>query len=109
MSVGLRATGYLNSVDTDWGLVPGNTKFVETYEPYKVTAENVGPLIIISKGFIDLITEKRYFANVIRFYERDGHRFMSFQADNGSWIWELFDAHWENTSGVEVYIGRWPD
>jgi len=27
----------------------------------------------------------------------------------GRWTWELFDAHWANGKGPDVYIGRWPD
>lgn len=26
-----------------------------------------------------------------------------------SWTWELFDAHWWDGRGPEIYIGRWPD
>jgi len=26
-----------------------------------------------------------------------------------SWTWELFEAHWEDGSGPEIYVGRWPD
>lgn len=25
------------------------------------------------------------------------------------WTWELFDAHWSDGRGPDIYIGRWPD
>lgn len=35
-----------------------------------------------------------------------GHRFLRIDANNGSWTWELFEAHWADGHPPNVYIGR---
>lgn len=36
---------------------------------------------------------------------------MFFHLEYGAqtWTWELFDAHWWDHKGPQVYVGRWPD
>lgn len=39
----------------------------------------------------------------------DGRRFAYIDYDGRRWTWELFDAHFTDGQGPEIYIGKWPD
>lgn len=40
----------------------------------------------------------------------DGERlFFHLEHEGQRWTWELFDAHWWDHKGSQIYIGRWPD
>ena len=46
--------------------------------------------------------------------EEDARMFLHIYAGNGSWTYELFEAHWRGESPYGVadavaYLGRWPD
>lgn len=105
----------VHEIECDWGTFGDPPLIVADYQAGTITVENASPLILVSKAFVDRggtvpgIRE----SEITSVYERDGRRFMMFTASNGTWTWELFDAHWagrEASDGLaSVYIARWPD
>ncbi len=94
----------------DWGGF-GEPVFVWNYETQTVTVENVAPLVLVSKGFADgrSLPNDPWWGEIATFYTNAGRRLMRITAANGSWIWELYDTHWDDGEPSNVYIGRWRD
>jgi hypothetical protein len=110
MSVELRVVG--DEIVCDWGAFGDPPLIQWNYETNTTTVENVAPLILVSRGFADNFATtpaKQAAAEVTAFYTAEGRRFMRITADNGSWVWELHEAHWDDGEKCSVYIGRWRD
>lgn len=96
----------------DWGVISDPPIIRLNSETETTTVENVGPLVLVSTDLVDNPgPEERHrrWSDLSTFYADGDRRFMRITAANGSWIWELFDAHWEDGEPSNVYIGRWRD
>lgn len=94
----------------DWGIF-GDPPCIR-WNDNSIIVQNVAPLILVSKTFADdesCSARKHLWAACVNFYTESDRRFMRIDVDNGTWIWELFDAHWEDGEPSNVYIGRWRD
>lgn len=105
--------GCRHDIECDWGTFGDPPLVVMDYLTHTTTIENAAALILVSKTFADrggLPTDFCQADNDVTTFYADGRRrFMRFDADNGSWTWELFDAHWWDGHDPNVYVGRWPD
>lgn len=105
--------GCRHDIECDWGTFSDPPLFVTNYVVDTTTVDNVAPLILVSKHFADTCgRDPCTTSDVITDFHTDdaGRRFMTLSADNGSWTWELFEAHWEDGQGPEnMFVGRWPD
>lgn len=105
--------GCRHDIECDWGTFDDPPLIVHDYLAETTTVENAEPLILVSKAWIDrgctLPDGCSPDMSVATTYTKNGHRFLRQEADNGSWTWELFDAHWADGYEPNVYVGRWPD
>lgn len=106
-------TGCRHDVESDWGTFGDPPLVVRDCETDTTKIENAAPLILVGRKFVDsggeLPPRAGYVMDVCTFYADGVRRFMRFDADNGSWTWELFEAHWADGHPPSVYVGRWPD
>ncbi|MCC9182584.1 hypothetical protein [Mycolicibacterium mageritense] len=100
-----------HGIECDWGKFGDPPLVVRDYLAKTTTVEGVSPLILVSKSFADrgAMPSDCGGWDISRFYTESGRRFMRIEADNGSWTWELLDAHWDDGVDCDVYVGRWPD
>lgn len=101
--------GCRHDIQCDWGTFGDPTLIVTHYDTNTITIENAAPLILVAKTFADRGTAESIPEGVSSFYTENGRRFMRFEATNGTWTWELFEAHWSDGHPNNVYVGRWPD
>ena len=98
-------------VECDWGRFGSAPLITYHYDTDTVTVENVAPLILISRGFVDHYNACPVSTSTSKstVYNNGDRRFIRIDADNGTWTWELFPAHWQDREPCTVYVGRWPD
>lgn len=98
-------------IECDWGRFPPDPVLTLNTDTGAVTVDGAAPMILVDNGFADGHygptdpNEKR----VVDVYAENGRRFLRVDADNGSWTWELHEAHWADLVVCNVYVGRWPD
>jgi len=106
MSVELRVTWQgVNNIECEWGVVSNPCPDLEPLrrEPRK--------LMLITPDVVHrIIQEPQERDGGISSVTSDGDRiFVNLKAAENHWVWELFEAHWEDGEGPEILIGRWPD
>lgn len=105
--------GCRHGIQCSWGEFGDPPLIITDYQNGTTIVENISPLILVGKRFADSHGEYPCRAgdirNVTTFRDSGTQRFMCIDADNGSWIWELFEAHWWDGEDCTVYVGRWPD
>lgn len=108
-SVELRITD--REVVCDWGTFRDTPRTNWDWETDTMTVENISPLILVSKALADDPTYSGApeFTALTHFYTEGGRRFMRICAANGTWVWELFNAHWDDGEECNVYVGQWRD
>ncbi|MGA5542717.1 hypothetical protein ACPCIR_12770 [Mycobacterium sp. NPDC051198] len=94
----------------DWGAFGDAAELKWDWTTDSVTAHNVAPLILVSTTYADDETcpsRRDLTSTCVTFYAEDGRRFMRIGAANGTWTWELFNAHWDDGEECNVYVGSW--
>jgi hypothetical protein len=90
--------------ECDWGVIEYGDP-----DPY---LDQVGHLMLITPDYVkQLLSHPTLYppGSVSSAYRSDDRTFVELLYENKRWTWELFEAHWWDGEGPEIYIGRWPD
>lgn len=76
--------------------------------------DEVGPLMLVTADYLkELMEDRRPQAasgGALHQVVADGDRLFAHVHYFGKhWVWELFEAHFQDGEGPEIYVGRWPD
>ncbi|BCP29588.1 hypothetical protein JF780_05695 [Mycobacterium intracellulare] len=101
----IRDTDHCNhQIGCDWGAIRNSE--VDTRRP-------IEHLMLVTPDVVERMLEHGpeigTRGGLVSCTEDDGRKFFHLEYDDKRWTWELFDAHWWDDEGPEIYVGRWPD
>lgn len=95
-----------NDLECDYGVI-------EYGDPRPDRAE-VGPLMLVTDDYLlELMFEPQprsaHEGALHQVTTADGRLFAHVYHGGGHWVWELFNAHFQDGQGPGIHVGRWPD
>ncbi|MDV6979633.1 hypothetical protein [Mycobacterium intracellulare] len=91
--------------ECDWGRF--NNAELDTRRPIEHLMVTTGNHV---RRLLEIGPEPGTRGGVVGAYIEDGRTFVWLEYRRGSYVWELFPAHFEDNRGpIDLFVGRWPD